>query len=119
MPAGRGRLHDGGVDRAVRGLRVEAFLVTSAPVHLDEVEAPVSELEEVLLVVTLAATSRGGDPARRPVVPAAILAGVGVDAGLEAFAMDVVSDGLHAAGPFGFVDGDVARRVTGALPPAF
>src|SRR5262249_28465973 len=48
----------------------------------------------------------------------AVAARVGVDAGLEALAVDVVGDRLHAAGPLGLVDGDVAGRVAGALPPA-
>src|SRR5207244_1561494 len=43
---------------------------------------------------------------------------VGVDAGLQALAVDVVGDGAHAAGPLTGVDGDVAVAVPGALPPA-
>src|SRR6185369_13501264 len=90
----------------------------AAPVDLHVVEAPPRELQEVLVVVALAAAARGGRPARGVVVAAAVAAGVGVDARLEALAVDVVGDRLHAPGPVGGAHRDVAGRVAGALPPA-
>lgn len=119
-PAGGGRrLRDGVADGLVAAPGVEPLDVAAAPVDLDEVEAPGGELQHVLGVVALAARVRRRRTAGREVVAAAVLARVGVDARLEALAVDVVGDGAHSAGPLGGVDRDVARAVAGALPPAF
>ena len=103
----------------IRRLRVEPFRVAAAPVDLDEIEAPLRELEKVLIVVPLAARAGRRRTSGRVVVAASIFAGVRVDPGLETEPVDVGRDGLHTSRPVRRrVDGDVAGAVARSLPPA-
>src|SRR5580658_4131060 len=72
------------------------FLRAAAPINLDVIEAPLRELQEILIVMTLAASVqvlRAGVG----VHAATVTTGVGVDPGPQAQAVNVAGDIGHVA----------------------
>ena len=102
------------------------FLRAAAPVNLDVIETPLRELQEILVVMTLAAgiqVLRAGVG----VHAATVTTGVGVDPGLQAQAVNVGGDIGHVAifltrlngRPLLGIDDDVACGIALSQPPAF
>ena len=75
---------------------IELLLVAAAPVDLHIIESPLGELQKVLLVMAFAAGVLI-DGAEVRVHAAAVISGVGVDAGLQAQAVNVADDVGHVA----------------------
>ena len=89
--------------------------VTTAEVNLDEVEAQLLEKEIGILLVVLVKADTDTGLVTSMVTAAGVIAGIAVDACLQAFLMDMVNNALQALGKPCGVNEQLPRRIV--TPP--
>ena len=113
-------LGNGGVALAL--VEVEPILIVdgiaAAEIDLDEVEAQLLEEEVAVLLVVLVESYALAVLVAAVVAAAGVVAAVAVDAGLQAFRVDIVDDGLQTVGKAGGMNLELTGRGVAATEVA-